>query len=47
MIDQSGAIAGKLRDTGIKSDTLKEMGEELSPGDYAVVTELFEMLRPA
>src|SRR5688500_6401228 len=33
----AGVIAGKLRDTGIKSDTLKEMGEGLSPGDYAVV----------
>jgi uncharacterized membrane protein len=32
-----GAIMGKLRDTGIKSDTMNEVAESLRPGEYALL----------
>jgi uncharacterized membrane protein len=33
----AGALIGKLRDTGIKSDSIDEIAEHLDPGEYAVV----------
>jgi uncharacterized membrane protein len=32
-----GALAGRLRDTGIKNENLKEVAEQLEPGKAAVV----------
>jgi len=32
-----GAVWGKLRDTGVKSSTMKDLGESLEPGNAAVI----------
>jgi uncharacterized membrane protein len=32
-----GAVAGKLRDTGIKTDRMQQIAESLHPGEYAVI----------
>ena len=32
-----GALWGKLRDTGLKTNAIKELGEKLEPGKAAVV----------
>jgi len=43
----AGAAWGKLRDTGIKSSSIKELGEELEPGKAAVVTLVEQESVPA
>ena len=37
-----GAVWGKLRDTGLKSKQIEEMGEKLEPGNAAVVALISE-----